>query len=116
MTLPEVILWEHLRKGRLTELRFRHQHPVGVYILDFYCSSARLAVEVDGAGHGHPEQARRDAARDGWLESMDIRMLRFAATDVLNEETLSGVLSLIAAAAAPSTPSGSPSPVKNGGG
>jgi Protein of unknown function (DUF559) len=47
MTLPEIVLWQALGKGRLAGLRFRRQNPIGPYILDFYCPSARLAVEVD---------------------------------------------------------------------
>jgi very-short-patch-repair endonuclease len=65
MTPPEVILWQALRRGRLEELRFRRQHPMGPYILDFYCAPARLAVEVDGIGHDH--QISRDARRGEWL-------------------------------------------------
>ena len=49
MTLSEVLLWERIRGGRLNGLRFRRQHPIGPYILDFYCASGRLAVEIDGA-------------------------------------------------------------------
>jgi very-short-patch-repair endonuclease len=51
MTLPEVLLWNGLRGGRLEGLRFRRQHPFGPYILDFYCEQAKLAVEVDGMAH-----------------------------------------------------------------
>src|SRR5262249_17276328 len=49
MTLPEVILWQELRRSRFKRLRFRRRHPIGPYILDFFCSSARLAVEIDGS-------------------------------------------------------------------
>ena len=48
MSLSEIVLWQALRKGRLAGLRFRRQHPIGPYILDFYCASARLAIEGDG--------------------------------------------------------------------
>ena len=48
MSLPEIVLWQALRKGRLAGLRFRRQHPIGPYIFDFYCPSALLAIEVDG--------------------------------------------------------------------
>ena len=105
MGLPEVILWDCLRKGRLVRCRFRRQHPIGVYI---YCVSARLAVEVDGEGHGHPSQIGHDMARDRWLKAQGLRVLRIAATAILDHETLSGVLAEIEAAAAPSTPSSPP--------
>jgi very-short-patch-repair endonuclease len=88
-----------LRGGRLNGLRFRRQHPIGDYILDFYCPSARLAVEVDGAAHDSPAQAQRDLRRQSWLNERGIRVLRFLAADVLKDETLDGVLQTIAAAA-----------------
>ena len=100
MTLPEVILWECLRKGRLDSLQFRRQHPMGVYILDFYCPLRRLALEVDGEGHAHPDQARHDEARDVWLASLGVRILRIPASTVLDKEMLSGVLLEIAETAA----------------
>ncbi|HTT85199.1 MAG TPA: endonuclease domain-containing protein [Rhizomicrobium sp.] len=69
MTLPEVLLWNALRGGQLQNLRFRRQHPVGPYILDFYCPSARLAVEVDGAVHSRERQCNHDGnATFGWQD------------------------------------------------
>jgi very-short-patch-repair endonuclease len=115
MSLPEVILWDGLRKGRLGTFRFRRQHPIGAYILDFYCPSARLAVEIDGEGHGHPDQAGHDDARDRWRRSRGLRVLRVPAASVLDEESLADVLADIEAAAAPSTASRSPSPVRGRG-
>jgi very-short-patch-repair endonuclease len=99
MTLPEVVLWDCLRKGRLNALQFRRQHPMGHYVLDFYCSSARLAVEIDGEGHGHPDQERHDRKRDAWFASMDVRVLRIPASSVLDKEALHGVIAEIAEAA-----------------
>jgi very-short-patch-repair endonuclease len=116
MTLPEVILWQALRGGRLAALRFRRQHPMGSYILDFYCPTARIAVELDGMGHGYPDQVRHDAERDRWLNAQDVRVLRFPASDVLNEDRRMSVLSAITAAAAPSTAFGGPPPPFHGGG
>jgi very-short-patch-repair endonuclease len=101
MTLPEVLLWQALRGGKVGGLRFRRQHPVGSYVLDFYCPSVRLAVEVDGAAHDIPEQAGHDLRRDAWLAQQGIRVLRVLATDVLNEERRESVLDTIAAAARP---------------
>src|ERR1700722_5017735 len=82
MTLPEVLLWEKLRGGRLNNLRFRRQHPVGPYILDFYSSLARLALEIDGVGHEHPERRAHDKRRDSWLAENDIRIMRISAADI----------------------------------
>jgi len=52
MTLPEVVLWQHLRGRHFSGPRFRRQHPAGPYVLDFYCPAAKLAVEIDGYVHG----------------------------------------------------------------
>lgn len=98
LTLPEVILWECLR-GRRLGLRFRRQHPAGPYVLDFYCAEARLAVEVDGAHHDLPEQMSDDQRRDRWLGAQGIRVIRIAATDILDEKALDGMLVMIAEAA-----------------
>ena len=110
MTLPEVLLWEQIRGGRLNGLRFRRQHPIGPYILDFYCTSARLAVEIDGAGHDHESQWAHDKRRDRWLGENRIRVLRTPARDILNDEAIEDVLASIAQAAAPSTAFGGPPP------
>ncbi len=93
MTLPEVKLWEGLSRGRLEGFRFRKQHPVGPYILDFYCSRARLAVEVDGEGHGFGDRPDYDARRDQWLRREGIETLRLRAKDVLDD--VEGALGLI---------------------
>ncbi len=93
MSPPEVILWQHLRGERLEGLRFRRQHPVGRFVLDFYCDAARLAVEVDGAQHFEDDAVARDAQRDAWCANRGIETLRVPAIDVFNE--LDGVLRLI---------------------
>jgi very-short-patch-repair endonuclease len=84
MTLPEILLWQALRI-RPAGLKFRRQHPSGTYILDFYCSDARLGVEVDGAVHESAERAARDAKRDACFAREGIRTLRISAADVLRD-------------------------------
>ncbi|HLY47429.1 MAG TPA: endonuclease domain-containing protein [Stellaceae bacterium] len=117
MSLPEVVLWQLLRKGRLTRLRFRRQHPIGPYILDFYCPSARLAIEVDGFAHDTAMQVRHDERRDAFLAEHGITVLRVTASDVLRDETLEGALVAIErATAAPSGSLRSPPPPQSGGG
>ena len=96
MTPWERRLWLALRGRKLGGLRFRRQHPVPPYILDFYCHSQRLAVELDGAHHGGSEQAAHDAARSAYLARMGIRVLRFTNQDVTRR--LEGVLVQIAEA------------------
>jgi very-short-patch-repair endonuclease len=110
MTLPEVLLWQALRGGRAAGLRFRRQHPIGPYILDFFCPSARLAVEVDGATHDIAKQARRDERRDAWLAARNIRVLHVTAAEVLKADGMESVLLAIEQAAAPSTACGGPPP------
>ena len=75
-TPAEIVLWGLLRGGRLG-VRFRRQYAVGPYVLDFYCASARLAVELDGAVHADDAAVVRDQARDAWLAERSIRVLRF---------------------------------------
>jgi len=82
-TEAERRLWKYLRGRRLAGSRWRRQHPVGSYILDFYCHEARLAVELDGGGHDYEEQRTEDRARTETLTSQGIAVLRFWNTDVL---------------------------------
>ena len=95
MTLPEIILWRVLRT-RPDDLKFRRQHPAGPYALDFYCDTAKLAIEVDGIVHDMGDRPMRDARRDAWLGEQGVATLRFRAEEVLND--LDAVLRLILAA------------------
>jgi very-short-patch-repair endonuclease len=79
------------------EARWRRQHPCGPFVLDFFCAEAKLAVEVDGAAHGHPGQIAHDRRRDAWLGAQGVRVLRVDAQDVLEDAALDGVLAAIAA-------------------
>ena len=85
MTLPEVLLWQRLRGREPGAPTFRRQHPVGPYILDFYCSAARLAVEIDGAGHDMGSQPGHDERRDAWLKAQGIEVLRISAGEFLKD-------------------------------
>jgi len=97
LTPPEARLWSALRGQSLGGLKFRRQHPVGPFVLDFYCDSARLAVEVDGEGHGFGDQPQRDERRDVWTAERGIRTLRIPAIEV--RDNLDGVVTTILAAA-----------------
>jgi ATP-dependent DNA helicase RecQ len=83
MSLPEVQLWQALRGEKLGGLKFRRQHPIPPYVLDFYCAGVRLAVEIDG--DSHDGRAAQDARRDAFLLEQGIRTLRIPARDVLND-------------------------------
>jgi very-short-patch-repair endonuclease len=91
-TEAEKKLWAHLRRVQLGA-KFRRQHPLGPFILDFYCHGAKLAVEVDGGGHSEKEQAEYDAERTDALSAEGIRVLRFWNSEVM--ENIEGVLEKI---------------------
>ncbi len=80
----ERALWWHLGARQLG-VKFRRQHSVGPYILDFYCPEARLAVEVDGDGHATAQQLAYDEQRTANLASLGIRLVRFSNLQVLTE-------------------------------
>nr|WP_246152450.1 endonuclease domain-containing protein [Sphingomonas montanisoli] len=82
--LPEVVLWRALRT-RPGGFKFRKQHPIGPYSLDFACLSARLAIEIDGEVHGRGDRPQRDEIRDSRLAQSGFRTLRIPARDVLND-------------------------------
>ena len=83
MTPPEIGLWLALRRNG-AGLRFRKQHAVDDYVLDFYCAPAKLAVEVDGEAHNRGDRPTRDTVRDAWLVSQGLRVLRYPAIDILS--------------------------------
>lgn len=85
MSLPETILWRELRK-RPGQYKFRRQHPAGKYVIDFYCASAKLAIEIDGFAHDSGEAARRDEARSHYLRSQSMAMTRISARLVLSDK------------------------------
>lgn len=82
MSLPEVLLWERLRRHPLG-LKFRRQHPVGPYVLDFYCPPAKVGIEVDGIAHEMGDRPERDEARDRWLGEQGIDVLRVPVAEIL---------------------------------
>jgi very-short-patch-repair endonuclease len=82
-TEAEQRLWRLLRHRRFQGFKFRRQHPITPYILDFYCHEARLGIEVDGGQHNDPETRRQDATRTVFLTSKGIAVLRFWNHEVL---------------------------------
>lgn len=84
MSLPEAILWRELRK-RPGGLKFRPQHPASIYVLDFYCAAARLAIEIDGFAHDSARAAKGDGARSHFLRLQGVATLRVPARIVLGE-------------------------------
>ena len=84
MSLPEVLLWTELRR-RPGGFKLRRQHAAGEYVLDFYCATAKLAVEVDGMAHDSADAAFRDANRSAFLKSRGIATTRIPATLILED-------------------------------
>lgn len=84
-TSAERILWRKLRGKQLGGFRFRRQHPIHRFIVDFYCAEARLVVEVDGAVHNEPGHAEYDEDRQRFLHGLGLRVLRFSNTEAINE-------------------------------
>ncbi len=93
----EVLLWSVLKGRQICGVKFRRQFGVGAYILDFYCPSLRLCVELDGDSHFQPTARAKDAVRDQFLERNGICVVRFLNVDVY--ENLEGVCEAIARAA-----------------
>lgn len=82
-TPAEELLWPRLRDRQVSGAKFRRQHAIGPYVVDFYCAQAKLVVEIDGPIHERHHQA--DANRQSFLESQGLRVLRFS-----NEQVLTG--------------------------
>jgi adenine-specific DNA methylase len=103
-TDAEKLLWQLLRDRQLAGAKFRRQHPLGKYILDFYCHESRLAIELDGGQHAEDDQRQKDSARTEFLENQGIRTIRFWNNEVLNNTE--GVLQAIHEALTPALSQG----------
>lgn len=84
-TEPERILWRHLRNRKFAGYKFRRQHPFDDYILDFYCPSAQLAIELDGGGYNYRAGQIRDQTRSEFLARHGVIVLRFWNRQVRRE-------------------------------
>ena len=84
-TDAERLLWRLLRNQRFCGLKFRRQHPIEPYVLDFYCHEERLGIELDGGQHAAPDTQRSDTARTAFLESKGITIVRFWNHEVLQD-------------------------------
>src|ERR1039458_3714772 len=76
-TWAEKLMWRWPRGRRFNGYKFRRQHPIGIYYLDFFCEEAELNVELDGSQHGFPDQRKHDLEREKFLQSRGIKTLRF---------------------------------------
>ena len=84
-TPAEIALWEEIRNGKLNGLKFKRQHSIGNYVVDFYCASKRLIIELDGAVHNTTDQQEKDKLRDINLSEMNFKIMRFTNDEVLFE-------------------------------
>jgi len=75
-TAAEAVMWEFLRNRRFMNLKFRRQHQVGEYVVDFYCDEYNLAIELDGPVHDEAKQSKKDKTRDAYLQSLGLTVLR----------------------------------------
>ncbi|MCW1428248.1 endonuclease domain-containing protein [Novosphingobium sp. JCM 18896] len=82
LSLPEVLLWRLLRKEP-EGVKLRRQHPLGPYVLDFYCAERKIAFEIDGFAHDTGDRPSRDGRRDLWLSEQGIEVVRIPALEVL---------------------------------
>ncbi|MDP2160462.1 MAG: DUF559 domain-containing protein [Flavobacterium sp.] len=84
MTKAEELLWESLKGNKLNGQKFRRQHPVGVYIADFYNHKNKLVIEIDGDYHDTEEQQLKDIERTKFLEYNGLRVIRFKNEEVVS--------------------------------
>ena len=91
MTEAEKVSWEKLSNKQLLGLRFRRQHPIDIFIADFYCHQARLVIEIDGPIHNDKEEY--DNGREADIEKFGLKILRFTNKEILSD--IDKVLSII---------------------
>jgi very-short-patch-repair endonuclease len=94
-TRAEDVLWEHLRDRQIANLKFRRQHAIDRFVVDFYCADASLVIEVDGPVHDGSRA--QDALRQEILENMGLRIIRFSNDDVMNhiDDVIASILETV---------------------
>ena len=102
MPKAEVLMWSRLKSKQLDGFKFRRQHSVGSYILDFYCPELNLAIELDGDTHAGKQAENYDQKRQQYIELFGIRLIRFTNFQVI--ENMEGVLQEILKQLPPPTP------------
>jgi len=84
-TTAETVLWLHLRNKQLSGLKFRRQFSINSYVVDFYCSSLKLAIEIDGSSHEQQNVQKMDKIRQEQIESLGVTFLRLTNQEIINE-------------------------------
>ncbi|OGY32320.1 MAG: hypothetical protein A3C02_04230 [Candidatus Andersenbacteria bacterium RIFCSPHIGHO2_02_FULL_45_11] len=90
MTVPELVFWTAVRDRKLKGYKFRRQYSVGRYVVDFYCSQARLGIEIDGESHFVDDQKEYDNVRGEYISALGIKVLRYTNEEIM--KNLNGVL------------------------
>ncbi|MFA5604419.1 MAG: DUF559 domain-containing protein [Dehalococcoidales bacterium] len=93
MTNTERYLWSKLKMKQLNGYQFYRQKPIGNYIVDFYCPSAKMVIEIDGSQHFYDDGLEHDKERDAYINNLGLKALRFTSVDVL--KNLEGVIDKI---------------------
>ena len=93
LTPAEAILWKNLQRSQLEGMKFRRQHSIGKYVVDFYCPECKLAIELDGEGHFNSFKAEYDARRTAYLNRHNVQVLRIENRAVF--DNLQAVLEII---------------------
>lgn len=93
MPTPEIVLWQKIRNRQINNYKFKRQYGVGRYIVDFYCSEKRLAIEIDGDSHYEDFQIIYDKERTEYLNNMGIVVVRFTNKEIM--DNIEGVLDKI---------------------
>jgi very-short-patch-repair endonuclease len=93
MTDAEIILWSKIRMKQLNGYQFFRQKPISRYIADFFCTKAKLVIEIDGGQHFFTDIVEYDESRDKYLESLGLTVLRFTNTEI--KENIEGVIDVI---------------------
>jgi very-short-patch-repair endonuclease len=83
MTLSEILLWKKLKDRKIFKTKFRKQHPVGMFIVDFYCHEYKLIIEVDGEIHNDKETGEYDLGRTAEFNKFGLKVIRFTNDEVI---------------------------------
>ncbi len=83
-TAAELAFWSHIANKRFINFKFRKQHGIGPYIVDFYCAQKKVIIEIDGDTHATDKGPERDKNRTAYLESLGYKVIRYNNRDVLN--------------------------------
>ena len=92
-TAAEAVLWKALQQRQILGKKFRRQHGIGPYIVDFYCAESRLVLELDGAPHYSPVEDEYEERRTSYLQKLGLRIIRFENREIA--DNLDGVIESI---------------------